>query len=484
MKRAALWRFALAFAAVLVVTKPFALAVSLTDFGYQSMRVTGQLPLGTRPLLIIRTDVKGDDNVSQPMAYYEDLVFNFFRFPSVSGYMLTNSLGRFAPVPAGSGSIDLIHYIDFTETERASLGNDVAKAGHSINAAARGGFDFAAYDADANGYVTSDELLVLVIENHGFASEGAARWANPQGAEPFPFQIEGSSVWFFGKICLVKGVVDFATLCHEVSHVLDAVDVYGDACLSGSFTLMSCTQTAPYNLATYHFDPWHKLQLGWCEPRIVDLRGGGVVTLSGSASTAPDKQVILYDSQRGTTEYFILEYRSTVAGSYDDNLRDAGLVIWHVEQDAAHHLLKRYTGTPPNGEYVTMWAETPPNLSQGGRGVNPVEAWHSGATTPVLKWNDESFTTTTLRIRPFAAGDASIAVEIRTARDTWVDFAFAPPPAENGTFGAPYNTLAEGVNFAPWFGTIFFKSGATSERGRIDKSLILKAPLGPVTLGQ
>src|SRR5678816_593730 len=113
MKRATPWRFALAFAAVLVVTKPFALAVSLTDFGYQSMRVTGQLPLGTRPLLIIRTDVKGDDNVSQPMAYYEDLVFNFFRFPSVSGYMLTNSLGRFAPVPAGSGSIDLIHYIDF-----------------------------------------------------------------------------------------------------------------------------------------------------------------------------------------------------------------------------------------------------------------------------------------------------------------------------------------------------------------------------------
>lgn len=458
-------------------------APTLADFGHQSMRVNGQLALGSRPLLILRTDVKGDDNVSQPMSYYEDLVFNFFRFPSVSGYMLVNSHGRFAPARAGTGLLDLINFVDFTEEERLTLGNDIAKAGHSINAAARGGFNFTAFDANGDGAVTSDELLVLVIENHGVASEGAARWAHPQGFNGVQFQIEGTSIAFRGQICLVKGVVDFATLCHEISHVLDAVDVYGDACLSGLFTLMSCTMTSPYNPAIYHLDPWHKLRLGWCEPRIVDLRSGGVLTLPDSASGAPDKPVILYDSQRGAAEYFILEYRAAVAGSYDDNVRDTGLVIWHVQQDAAHNLLKRYTGTPPAGEYFTMWAETPPNLAKGGRDVEPKEAWHSGATTPPLKWNDGTFTATTLHVRPFSAGAASITVEVRTARDTWVDFAFVPPPAENGTFGAPYNTLAEGVSFAPWWGAVFFKPGVTSERGRLDKPLSLQAPLGPVTLG-
>lgn len=469
--------------ALLALISGHARGATLEDFGYQSMRVNGQLAYGNRPLLIVRTDVKGDDNVAQPMSYYEDLVFNFFRFPSVSGYMLVNSHGRFAPTRAGTGTLDLINFVDFTPAERLTLDNDEAKAGHSINAAARGGFNFAAYDANGDGAVTSDELLVLVIENHGNASEGAARWANPQGFHGVQFQIEGSTVAFRGAICLVKGVVDFATLCHEVSHVLETVDVYGDACLSSLFSLMSCTMTTPYNPATYHLDPWHKLRLGWCEPRIVDLRNGGLVSLPGSASGATDKPVILYDSQRGTAEYFILEYRTGSAGSYDDNVRDSGLVIWHVQQDAAHNLLKRYTGVPPAGEYVTMWAETPPNLSQGGRGVNPMLAWHSGTTTPALKWNDGGLTATTLHVRPFAAGAESIVVEIRTARDTWVDFAFAPPPAEEGTFGAPYNTLSEGVNFAPWFGTVLFKPGVTSERGPIDKPLKLQAPLGPVTLG-
>jgi hypothetical protein len=111
-------------------------------------------------------------------------------------------------------------------------------------------------------------------------------------------------------------------------------------------------------------------------------------------------------------------------------------------------------------------------------------AWRSGTTTPALKWNDGAALATTLHVRPFPVGAASITVEVRTERNTWVDFTYVPPPPEAGTFAAPYNTLEEGVTFAPWDGAVYFKPGATSERRTIDKALTLLAPFGPITLGQ
>ena len=475
-------------ALMLVVRDAFSQGVSLTDFGYQSMRVQGKLPLGSRQLLIIRTDVAGDDNTTHEMSYYDNMVFNFFAYPSVNGFMLTNSNGRFSLSRAGV--IDLIDYVDFTAEERNSLlANEVAKAGHSINAAARGGFDFAPFDTDGNNYITSDELLVLVVENHNTNDSGAARWAHPLGAGT-QFLIEGTDTYFLGSICLVSQNVSFATLCHEISHVMGTVDLYGvwnQEALSQRLTIMSATITSPNNLETYQFDPWHKLRLGWCEPQMRDVTYGGVVTLAGSGSSAPDKQVILYDGARGTSEYFMLEYRAPVAGTYDNNASGTGLVIWHVEQDAAHNLVQRASPYINGATHATMWIESPPDLRRGGGQNGPpagAGAWGSGAMTPRLVWNDGTFSDTTILVRPFVPGAESITVEILTARDTWVDFSYVPPPSENGTFASPYNTLSEGLGFAPWRGTIFFKPGHTTERGTINKALTLKAPLGAVTLGQ
>jgi M6 family metalloprotease-like protein len=484
-------------AGLLVFTTSVARAQSLADFGYQNMKVNGQLPSGTRPLLIIRADIAGDDNTTHPASYYDTLVFNFLTFPSVNGFMLVNSGGRFYFTRGGSGMVDLINGVNFTAAEKADFGSEVKRAGHCINAAARAGFNFSALDANGDGTITQDELVVLIVENSSTGDSGAARWANPDGTGA-GFTIQGTTTKFQSGLCLVTQNVSVATLCHELSHVLGTVDVYGvwnQEALSSGLTTMSATITFANNPAIYQFDPWHKLQLGWCEPRIRNMYWGGVETLSGSGVTAADKQVILYDSGRGTGEFFILEYRSVTAQSYDDQANDTGLVIWHVQQDSAHNLVQvptPYVTNPPpapTATHQTMWLESPTTLIRGGGQWGPPGgqgAWHSGTTTPLLKWNDGTASATQIRVRPFGAGATSITVEILTARETWVDFAYVPPPLTPGigTFNRPFTSLTEGVNNSSWGGTIIFKTGHTVETGTISKPLTFKAYSGAVTLGR
>ena len=69
--------------------------------------------------------------------------------------------------------------------------------------------------------------------------------------------------------------------------------------------------------------------------------------------------------------------------------------------------------------------------------------------------------------------------------ETWVDFNYPGLPffSETGALLSPYNTLAEGVNAAPAASFLSIKPGKGNEPITITKSLKLRAPLGPVTIG-
>jgi hypothetical protein len=66
--------------------------------------------------------------------------------------------------------------------------------------------------------------------------------------------------------------------------------------------------------------------------------------------------------------------------------------------------------------------------------------------------------------------------------ETWVDFSYFG--VETGTFDAPFNTIAEGVNAAPAGGILKIKAGTSPERLTISKQLSVQAIGGPVTVGQ
>jgi M6 family metalloprotease-like protein len=394
---------------------------------------------------------------------------------SVNGFMLVNSHGRFHLNRAGTG---LLGPLSLPTDERTkSLTNDIMRGGFAIVAAQRAGFDFAQFDENADGRVTSDELLLLIFDNLTQNDSGAARWANTAGIAG-DFTPPESTVSFGMSVALMTQRVSFATLCHDLSHVLGTKDLYGIwnvTCHGNGYTVMSCTITAADDMRISHMDPWHKLQLGWLEPRIRSLTDGGVEGVAATQAPATDAPVILYDPARATSEFFLVEYRTSTSpwdASYEDSLPSNGLGIWHVVHDANKNLM----------EWVnvgqSVWLEGMPNL-QRAQDANML--WTSGTTTPALRWSDGAVTRAKIAVRPFAAGDGSIVFEWLNEEERWVDFAFAG--FENGTFFNPFNTLAEGVAAVPYGGFLNIKAGSRFETASISKKMTIQAIGGPVTIG-
>jgi hypothetical protein len=80
------------------------------------------------------------------------------------------------------------------------------------------------------------------------------------------------------------------------------------------------------------------MQFGWTDPQIRDMRAGGAFDLTVPTTFEETKKVpaplLLYDSNRGDKEFFILEYRNAGAvrfGQYDRDVASNGLTIWHVK---------------------------------------------------------------------------------------------------------------------------------------------------------
>ena len=76
-----------------------------------------------------------------------------------------------------------------------------------------------------------------------------------------------------------------------------------------------------------------RTHLGWITPTVVTRDGYYDVPAAASSPTA----FILYDYDNpdglsGAADYFIVENRRRVAGTYDRNASDSGLVIWRVDE--------------------------------------------------------------------------------------------------------------------------------------------------------
>jgi len=67
--------------------------------------------------------------------------------------------------------------------------------------------------------------------------------------------------------------------------------------------------------------------------------------------------------------------------------------------------------------------------------------------------------------------------------EVWVDFNYQGA-TELGTFGFPYNTLAEGVNIVAYNGTLKIKAGSRNETATVSRKMNIEAYGGPVTIGQ
>jgi M6 family metalloprotease-like protein len=484
-------------------------AVTLQDFGYQKSNVNGQLALGTRPLLLIVANFAGETNTAgftnssgqllpaplpQDASYYDNLVFNQATNPSVNGYFAAMSNGRFTWARAGVVSLNLP-----ASQQDAAWPGPGGATGHDrpymsnivYQAMASGQFNFKAFDANGDNHITKDELGILIIGND---FTGCRDTGGPVTSP------DGSYDWGENDNTIgTSRVTDtpFITWCEEFEETLGITDIYGSEGFSQTLTPQSY-EPNPYTdyWYLYYLDPWQRMAVGWCSPRLVSMATGGAVTISAAQAGDATAPVILYDPAHGPGEFWILEYRtqtSPYGPGYDANVGYAasstngygGLAVWHIQQDTNHNLLTLASNAVSGKYQFTDWNEGPPNLTWGASTL-----WGSDSVTPTLTWmngdtNVASSTSsvTHLHVRPFQVGDGSITVDVLSAEDSWVDFSYTGSP-QTGTFSNPYNTIAAGIAAASYGGTLHLKTGTSSETPTITKPLKIVGYNGPATVGK
>jgi M6 family metalloprotease-like protein len=271
--------------------------------------------------------------------------------PSVRGFFRENSGGAFAITEVATlGWYDAdqpcAYYLP------GSTGHD--KMGAALRAADPD-FNFAAYDTDHDGTLEPSELGIVFI--HPGHAGGLGRFGIKDPTQPNasagPLVLDGVKIPD-GSEMGVGIPPNLGVVAHELSHLLLGLpDMY--PCHKHVEGLDDCffTPTAPsqYSLmdGTYqgtHIDPFNKLKLGWARPRLVFRPG---------RYTLPDietrhRVLVLLDPRRGMHECFLVEnrYRGT---SYDANLADQGLGVWHIMEDSAVY----DSAPPPPTVSTTHW---------------------------------------------------------------------------------------------------------------------------------
>jgi hypothetical protein len=170
-------------------------------FGYRAM-ATGPVGQSTeRPLLAIMLRYRDLDFFEHHTpSFYSSLLSGPTRYPNLRDFFLENSKGRFTtnsqvvgpftrrdnPRTRDDESLAECYPPNCPDSDRARE-TDCAEA---VRMASEAGFDFAAYDSNQDGVVSSNELMILVI--------GATRDATSTGGairiqSVFPFK--AMSVW-------------------------------------------------------------------------------------------------------------------------------------------------------------------------------------------------------------------------------------------------------------------------------------------------
>ncbi|MBW2444528.1 MAG: hypothetical protein JRG83_01245 [Deltaproteobacteria bacterium] len=181
--------------------------------------------------------------------------------------------------------------------------------------------DYGSFDADGDGTLQNEELLLYAVNAANSAQGGQAGGLSDVSA------LDG--VGFAGfSVPIVDGMPgSFGTWIHEAMHALFGHDhFYGYGV--GSWSAMG--PTIGSGPAIYGVTAWTKMLLGWTVPTVVSQDGRYPLRRSDLGGSP----LLLYDPVRGTSDYLMLENRvNALCGTIDFNSPDSGLLLTRIETD-------------------------------------------------------------------------------------------------------------------------------------------------------
>jgi M6 family metalloprotease-like protein len=245
-------------------------------------------------------------------------------------------------------------------------------------------FNFANYDSNLDGNLTPDELGILIVipsqQPNGFARHVVGQ----EFPSVKPLAVDGVEIAANDLGVSIAEVYfgsppNLGLVSHELSHLLlghsDMYFNFDTPFAAGEYSLMDQHWKAP------HLDPFAKLKLGWVEPEIVTESGYYNIT-----DIETNHNVwILMDPSKGTDEYFIIENRWT-GNSYDSDMSDSGLAVWHIIEEPAIYG-SQIPPTPP-GSNQGLWEEKWQTISPhdwGRRAISMIKpVWNTFTNTQAL----------------------------------------------------------------------------------------------------
>jgi len=253
-------------------------------------------------------------------------------FPNVVGWYQANSFGKLTLFPAseteGTANDGVVRVEGGTLEEYNDLLPDDGALNRRLLELADPFVDFAAFDSNGDNTVTCDELVVVNLRVHNQEIQvGANRNLCENTPLPCPsVTLDRKTIAPTMMFAMGLQFESFATWVHEIAHtVVDLRDLY--AFPVGTFDIAGFTLGNP-EMFSFSASAWSKVHWGWIQPTVVTRDGFYDVPMAYDTGAA----FILYDPDRGTDDYFIVENRRPIPGSYDKDAQDDGLIIWRIDE--------------------------------------------------------------------------------------------------------------------------------------------------------
>jgi M6 family metalloprotease-like protein len=302
---------------------------------------------------------------------------------NIAAYLDVNSGGRFTILRGGPGIAGWYDtdkpWQDYYEhdgscTDGFDTGGDML---HSEAVShADGAVDFATFDVNGDGQLSTNELGIVVIipRADGDGSQiqplygstcGANTRLNLDGVDLPPRIVKWNT-----SLDEAAETYQFTTGAHEIMHLLAGMDdLYRDSdteSADNSVYPRELSIMADGRWTTTHLDGFQKLALGWATPVIVGETGQ--VTVS-----ALPKSNVVYILPRYNNpwaeEFYLLENRQAdMAGAwFDDGILDSGIAVWHIVTDPVANQLKPVGTSQHKWDITRIPGDNPTSQGQMAR---------------------------------------------------------------------------------------------------------------------
>ncbi|VAX32635.1 hypothetical protein MNBD_NITROSPIRAE02-384 [hydrothermal vent metagenome] len=235
-------------------------------------------------------------------------------------------------------------------------------------AAADAAVDFSAYDSDGNCYVdvvgivhqgTGEEVGessadiwshswdLVSARNSGYSNYGAYTSDDSDTACPDGYIVNDYII--MPELYQSTPSATLSTIgvfTHEYAHALGVPDLYdtdGSSSGIGKWGLMGAgtwNYVSTLGDTPAHMSAWSKYRLGWVTPTLVT--DSLINEFIDAAAAGADVYQLLPGSPATGGEYFLVENRYRVSGTFDEGLPGEGLAIWHIDESRPDNNIECY----------------------------------------------------------------------------------------------------------------------------------------------